>query len=278
MGLLSQLCALVVIGGAVVAYLHATQPETVAPLLQRIRAELLERAEWDLATVLPELAPQPEPEPAAAPTFVGSKKSKKAPKKPKGKAKPASSAPAAKEQVELRLDPTDGGWYPKASFVEVYGGVREWEAQEDSSRTVDADGSGEASGTGEPWTVVHSPPRAAADAAAGGEASGGGGAELDEPWWDEEEEDDQWETVDEAKKKRDQLERRKERAAAAAASPWAAAEGDAGVPGAAVGGSGLQQGPNDGLTKKQRENKRKAAKKKAMKEAVDAARKAGRRA
>ena len=59
-----------------------------------------------------------------------------------------------------------------------------------------------------------------------------------------------------------------------AASPWETAGAEDAT------GAGRQEDgqPKDGLTKKQRENKRKAAKKKALKEAVEAARKAGRRA
>ena len=62
---------------------------------------------------------------------------------------------------------------------------------------------------------------------------------------------------------------RKERLAAAKASPWAAT-GET-----VAAGVCPDRRSADGLTKKQRENKRKAAKKKAMKEAVEAARKAG---
>jgi hypothetical protein len=247
MGLLSQLAALAMLGGAVLAYLRATQSETLASFLQRLRAVLLERLEWDLATVLPELAPQPEPEPATAATFVGGKKGRHAVKKPKAKPQAASSAAgegaggagrtadeaddadeaaaeaaALQEQVELRLDLSDGNWYPRASFVDLYGGARQWDLQVQTSRMVDADGgSGAAGGTGvriptlafssciptgmhagpicifwanltpfslgEPWATAHLPTSGGVATMAG---AGGGGAGRDE-WWGSDEEVDQ---------------------------------------------------------------------------------------
>eukprot|EP01043_Picozoa_sp_COSAG02_P065232 COSAG02_NODE_9781_length_2111_cov_274.793213_2_plen_274_part_00 len=273
MGLFSQVSALLIIAGAAVAYLHATQPETVAPLLQQIRVWLLERLGWDIATLLPELAPQPEPEPYAAPAFVSTRKvGKKATKKPKAKTQPSPKKQQGEEArdrdgsdtpgVELRLDPSDGNYYQKESFVEVYGGTREWNLQEATGRfgtTTEVAGDD----TTEGWTVVPSP----SDGASTGEAD----LDVGESWWsDGDDESDQWETVDEASKKHAQRERRRQRAAAAEATPWAAGRE------LMASGGGTRQGSNDGLTKKQRENKRKAAKKKAMKEAVDAARKAGR--
>lgn len=274
MGLFSQAAALLIIAAGLVAYLHATQPETVAPLLQQIRASLLERLGWDIATLLPELAPQPEPEPYAAPTFVATRKGrKKVTKTPKAKTQPAPPCAQKKHgeevrdrdgsgssDVELRLDPSDGNYYPKASFVEVYGGTREWDLQEATSRLgTTTEAAGDAP---EGWTVVPSPSEPST-----------GEADLDvgESWWsDGDDESDQWETVDEASRKRAQRERRRGREAAAEAAPWAVGQQ------AMASGGGADQRPNDGLTKKQRENKRKAAKKKAMKEAVDAARKAAR--
>ena len=166
MGLLSQLSALLILAAVTVAYLHATQPETVAPLLQRIRTWLLAKLEWDLATIMPELAPPPEPEPYAAPAFVDKRKgSKKATKKPPPKTQPAPTNKKPHEgedsadlgvPVELRLDPSDGNYYPKESFVEVYGGTREWTLQEATSRFSDATepAAGDAA---EGWTVVPSP-------------------------------------------------------------------------------------------------------------------------
>ena len=166
MGLLSQLSALLILAAVTVAYLHATQPETVAPLLQRIRTWLLAKLEWDLATIMPELAPPPEPEPYAAPAFVDKRKgSKKATKKPPPKTQPAATNKKPHEgerdsadgvPVELRLDPSDGNYYPKESFVEVYGGTREWTLQEGTSRFSDATepAAGDAA---EGWTVVPSP-------------------------------------------------------------------------------------------------------------------------
>ena len=163
MGLLSQLSALLILAAAAVAYLHATQPETVAPLLQRIRTWLLARLDWDLATILPELAPPPEPEPYAAPAFVDKKKgSKKATKKQQPpKAQPApNQKPREGEDtadgVELRLDPSDGNYYPKESFVEVYGGTREWTLQEATSRFSNTTEPA-ADDAAEGWTVVPSP-------------------------------------------------------------------------------------------------------------------------
>lgn len=273
MGLFSQVSALLIIAGAAVAYLHATQPETVAPLLQQIRVWLLERLGWDIATLLPELAPQPEPEPYAAPAFVTTRKDgKKATKKPKAKSQPVPKKQQGEEvrdrdgsdtpDVELRLDPSDGNYYPKESFVEVYGGTREWNLQEATSRIgTTAEAAGDDAPEG--WTVVPSPSNGASTSEAV--------LDVGESWWsDGDDENDQWETVDEASRKRTQRERRRERAAAAEATPWAASHETV------ASGGGTSQGPSDGLTKKQRENKRKAAKKKAMKEAVDAARKAGR--
>ena len=35
---------------------------------------------------------------------------------------------------EMRQDPSDGQWYTKASFIEVYGGTKQWEAAEETSR------------------------------------------------------------------------------------------------------------------------------------------------
>ncbi len=35
---------------------------------------------------------------------------------------------------EMRQDPSDGEWYTKASFIEVYGGTKQWEAAEETSR------------------------------------------------------------------------------------------------------------------------------------------------
>jgi pre-mRNA-splicing factor 38B len=68
---------------------------------------------------------QRSPEPPAAAGGSGSEADWRDSKRFKGNGPP---------KKEKRQDPDDGEYYTKASFIEVYGGVKQWEAAEETSR------------------------------------------------------------------------------------------------------------------------------------------------
>lgn len=268
--MLSAVVGWCAISAAGVFYLHHTNPqhwffvfveEKVFPLLK----------EHTGVDVMETLKLKEEPPPpilyASSAAFVGKKasKQKKAAKdanKEKAAKKAAKEKAAKALSLERRVDPADGNLYTRQEFADQYGGAIEWDAagEEEEARRDDT------------WTLVEK--------------------KVEQDWWGEQEPEEQdfgivlteetaWQTVDD---KATAAAKKKERPAGAPRqyNPAAHVDGpnpdevdDSAAELEEVAPSRSNPREMDGLTKKQRENKRKAEKKKALKAAVEAARKNG---